>query len=284
MLYTFVNSLMLIATLSLLSVSAWQIKSVVRESESVLSARIIGFLFVTLGIAMAVAIYCLIGLVSSQSAAVFFLALIGSASLCLCSILLRQCIGLIANVARDDQSLMTDSVTGIYNRRYCETRVEEEVARSKRYSAPLTVLAVGLTNFHKFNEVYGFQYGDHLLRIVAKEIGDCLRDTDIVTRYDNDRYVLILTDTPESNIRPVINRLRYTVNSLIDELMDVSDTGSLVNVKFGDSPCSASTRSGRELIDTALAQLQSQKTLLNKEDTSVVLPINPPSKVISAAA
>lgn len=160
-----------------------------------------------------------------------------------------------------------DPLTGIYNRYYIECRLDTEVARYKRYSTPLVVLVVNVSNFNHYNTVYGFQGGDRLLCSMALVMQSVIRDTDVVARYDADRFVIVLTDTPESSVSTIVDRLHGRLNDHISKNLDITDAYAMPNVKFGKAWCDISTRTGAELIEFALDQIQAEKTLLNKQDT-----------------
>lgn len=168
----------------------------------------------------------------------------------------------------NDNVTVNDSLTGLYNRHYLNNRIETEMARSKRHSAPLSVVVMNLSNFHSYNTVYGFQAGDSLLAKIADVITLTLRETDVVARYEADRFVMLLTDTPEHCTEIVINRLQKSVMHLLNSID--TNTGITLNVNFGEAWCELNTRSGAQLIDIALDQIQEEKCLLNKQDRATL--------------
>ena len=73
-----------------------------------------------------------------------------------------------------------DGLTNIFNRRYLEQRLAEEVAYSKRYGKPLSVVLLDIDFFKRLNDTYGHQAGDHVLRKVSFTLSQALREYDVV--------------------------------------------------------------------------------------------------------
>ena len=177
-----------------------------------------------------------------------------------------------------------DPLTGAYSRYYIEARLESEIARSRRYSSPLTVLAVNISNIHTVNQVYGFQIGDSIICRVAQGLVTSLRESDVVARYDADRFIIVLAGTPEWNVSSVINRLQRELDALIDSDAFTIETSFNVNVNFGEACCTLSTRRGTDLIEAALNTVQSRKLSLKEQDTISTLPKTVTQKTIGEVA
>ena len=77
---------------------------------------------------------------------------------------------------------ITDDLTGLYNARYFYRRLEEEIARSRRYGRPLSLLFIDLDDFKRFNDTYGHLAGDRVLRKVARALSESLRVNDSAYR------------------------------------------------------------------------------------------------------
>ena len=177
-----------------------------------------------------------------------------------------------------------DPLTGAYSRYYIEARLESEIARSRRYSSPLTVLAVNISNIHTVNQVYGFQIGDSIICRVAQGLVTSLRESDVVARYDADRFIIVLAGTPEWNVSSVINRLQRELDALIDSDAFTIETSFNDNVNFGEACCTLSTRRGTDLIEAALNTVQSRKLSLKEQDTISTLPKTVTQKTIGEVA
>ena len=102
----------------------------------------------------------------------------------------------IARLYEEEQKSSTiDHLTGLYNRRELERRIDEEVGRATRYGHALQVMLIDLDNFKKVNDTCGHAKGDEVLKKVANAIKQVTRRHDILSRYGlGDEFVLILPE------------------------------------------------------------------------------------------
>ena len=92
----------------------------------------------------------------------------------------------------------TDSLTGLMNRRAFDVALESEVARARRDGTPLSLLMIDVDRFKEYNDVYGHQAGDEILRRVATCLDDnTRRPADIAARYGGEEFAAVLPDTDE---------------------------------------------------------------------------------------
>jgi diguanylate cyclase (GGDEF)-like protein len=101
-----------------------------------------------------------------------------------------------------------DSLTGLFNHRYLHERLDYELLRAKRANQPLAIALFDLNNFKMFNDNFGHQAGDEVLRVVATTLGLCLRGTDIAGRYGGDEFLVILPQADEPGARMLLNRVK----------------------------------------------------------------------------
>ena len=111
------------------------------------------------------------------------------------------------------RQVVTDHLTRLYNRRYFMNRAREEVQRSLRHQAPLSVLMVDIDFFKTFNDTYGHPTGDRVLQTVARAMKDALRTTDICARHGGEEFSVLLPNTPGENAVYVAERVRRTVSA-----------------------------------------------------------------------
>lgn len=106
-----------------------------------------------------------------------------------------------------------DGLTNVYNRRYLEQRLSEEVAYSKRYGKPLTVGLLDIDFFKRLNDTYGHQAGDHVLKKVSALLSQALREYDVVARYGGEEFAVILPSTPKMKGASIAERLRASIET-----------------------------------------------------------------------
>jgi diguanylate cyclase (GGDEF)-like protein len=88
-----------------------------------------------------------------------------------------------------------DPLTGLANRRLFEDRLEQAIAKSRRYGMRFGLLTLDLDNFKDINDTYGHEAGDRVLREAADRIRDCCkRDLDTISRHGGDEFCIIITD------------------------------------------------------------------------------------------
>jgi diguanylate cyclase (GGDEF)-like protein len=90
---------------------------------------------------------------------------------------------------------LTDPLTGLYNRRYFDLFLKNEVQRCKRFSRTMTVLLLDLDYLKTYNDIYGHPEGDHALRQIAGCLLDRRRTADVVARLGGDEFAIILPET-----------------------------------------------------------------------------------------
>lgn len=101
---------------------------------------------------------------------------------------------------------ITDSLTNLYNRRHFHTALMEEIARCVRYGSHLSLAIFDLDHFKPFNDTYGHQEGDNILRFVAECIESVFRTTDNAFRLGGDEFGVLLVETDLEEAGLVINR------------------------------------------------------------------------------
>jgi diguanylate cyclase (GGDEF)-like protein len=105
-----------------------------------------------------------------------------------------------------------DSLTGLFNHRYLHGRLEQELLRSERTAQPLAVVLFDLDNFKAFNDNYGHQAGDEVLRYMSTILHSSLRATDIAGRYGGDEFLVILPQSDEHGAQLLLDRMRRKID------------------------------------------------------------------------
>lgn len=151
------------------------------------------------------------------------------------SILAAKTASYVRRVEFLEQENITDSLTGLYNRRYLDQRVREETGKAERYRLPLSILMIDIDHFKSINDTYGHLVGDIVLSGVAKVVTGIARNTDIVARYGGEE---ILVMAPNSSVAPAAafaERIRASVEStsLIPPEVCGNDKARPVTVSIG---------------------------------------------------
>lgn len=108
----------------------------------------------------------------------------------------------------------TDDLTGLHNRKYLQERLEEEISRSRRYGTKLSCILFDLDFFKVVNDMYGYEWGDILLKNIANKLLAMARKEDIVTRYGDEEFLLVLPNTSEENAFLFGERFRREVEKM----------------------------------------------------------------------
>ncbi len=112
------------------------------------------------------------------------------------------------------EQALRDRLTGLYNRRYLDDVLPREIVRAQREAQPLTVVMIDLDHFKRFNDEYGHQAGDHVLREIAAMLRAELRSSDILCRYGGEELTVLMPDTPLAGARARLDELRQRVAAL----------------------------------------------------------------------
>ncbi len=89
-----------------------------------------------------------------------------------------------------------DGLTGLYNKRYLQERMEQEFAWALRNGRPLSILVVDLDFFKRVNDQHGHPAGDEVLRVAAGRMQEGLRREDVLARFGGEEFVILMRETP----------------------------------------------------------------------------------------
>lgn len=104
-----------------------------------------------------------------------------------------------------------DELTGLFNYRYFQNHMEEEIKRAQRYEKPVSLILLDLDNFKTYNDSCGHLVGNEILKGVTDPLRACVRDVDIVARYGGDEFCIILPQTGKSEAIEVAERIRTSI-------------------------------------------------------------------------
>jgi two-component system, cell cycle response regulator len=153
------------------------------------------------------------------------------------------------------EAAFTDHLSGLPNRRRLERQLEQEISRTQRYGHPFSLLILDIDNFKKVNDTFGHEYGDEVIRVLAKALQEGIRGIDLAARIGGEEFAIILTETPLEKAIEVAERLRIAIRGV-----QIPTVGSItVSLGVAEAPTCALT--ARELLACADAALYSAKDL-----------------------
>jgi len=106
-----------------------------------------------------------------------------------------------------------DEVTGLYNRRFFTMRLDEELARYRRFNHPASVVLLDLDGFKAVNDDLGHVVGDETLRDIAQILMKHSRGINVVSRYGGDEFAILLVETSKAGARLYADRIRQVIGS-----------------------------------------------------------------------
>ena len=106
-----------------------------------------------------------------------------------------------------------DEVTGLYNRRFFTMRLDEELARYRRFNHPASVVLLDLDGFKAVNDDLGHAVGDETLRDIAQILQKHSRGINVVSRYGGDEFAILLVETSKAGARLYAERIRQIVST-----------------------------------------------------------------------
>ena len=114
-------------------------------------------------------------------------------------------------VERVKQLAYLDGLTGIFNRRFFELRIMEEIERARRYGTGMAVIMADIDQFKRLNDEFGHVLGDEVLRQVSSLFHQQLRKIDVVCRYGGEEFGILLTQTNAHHAMNIAEKLRKMV-------------------------------------------------------------------------
>lgn len=148
------------------------------------------------------------------------------------------------------RQVVTDHLTHLYNRRFFMNRAEEEIERSLRHKAPLSILMVDIDHFKQFNDTYGHTTGDRVLQTVARALQAALRTSDVCARYGGEEFSVLLPATPGENAYYVAERVRRTLQSTRYTGLGLPADAS-ITISIGAATCPRDATTLEDLIQLA---------------------------------
>ncbi|MCL2589615.1 MAG: diguanylate cyclase [Betaproteobacteria bacterium] len=167
------------------------------------------------------------------------------------------------------EAALTDSLTGLPNRRYAIERMQQEWAASDRSARSLACMVVDLDSFKQINDVYGHDVGDMALRLASETMRRMLRGQDVICRTGGDEFLVICPETSQEEAIACGDRLRKEIENLT---VTNEDKVLRLSISVGVAVRDETMASGSDLIKkadcaTLCAKRQGRNQVVSKLDT-----------------
>jgi diguanylate cyclase len=130
---------------------------------------------------------------------------------------LKQSTAIMEDLKRDlefvRREAITDGLTGLSNRKSFDAEIQRFVAEAKAENKIFTLIMVDIDHFKQFNDKFGHQVGDQVLKLVARTLKDGLKGRDFAARYGGEEFAILLPETPKDGGVAVGNSLRKSLAS-----------------------------------------------------------------------
>lgn len=151
----------------------------------------------------------------------------------------------------------TDGLTELYNHRYFQEQLQNFSSHASRYNMPLSLIIIDIDNFKKFNDTFGHQSGDAVLKQVAFVLKRSVRMSDIVCRYGGEEMSIILPSTTYTEAVNLANKLCRMVAEKRYRLNNGKESN--VTISLGVSAFGSDGETPSELIEAADKRLYHAK-------------------------
>ncbi|SHI50268.1 response regulator receiver modulated diguanylate cyclase [Malonomonas rubra DSM 5091] len=165
----------------------------------------------------------------------------------------------------DAQELMyTDDLTGLYNHRYMQVALEQEIRRSQRYGLQFSLLFLDLDHFKDINDQYGHLAGSAALQEVGQLLRGCVRDVDTLFRFGGDEFAAMLVETDGRTANIVAERIRKTIEEHVFLATQELDSRLTVTAGYATFPTDAVEKDALlDLADRAMYAGKDQRNVVH---------------------
>ncbi len=115
---------------------------------------------------------------------------------------------------RFERAASTDALTGIANRLKFNTILEQQIAFSKRYKEPFSLIMFDIDDFKRVNDTYGHQAGDEVLVVIAQSVSEMIRKSDTLARWGGEEFAIIVPQTKEKEAAKLADKIRKKIEKI----------------------------------------------------------------------
>ncbi len=155
-----------------------------------------------------------------------------------------------------ERKLHQDSLTGAYNRRAYNRRIEDEMERFLRYGTIFSLLFIDADHFKNINDTYGHAIGDKCLQEIIKRASKLIRRSDMLARYGGEEFVLVMPETNAADAKKVAEKIRETIEKI--EFIYKNDSVK-VTVSIGVTQVRENDAVSQDVLDRADAAVYQAK-------------------------
>jgi diguanylate cyclase (GGDEF)-like protein len=145
---------------------------------------------------------------------------------------------------------ITDSLTGIFNRRHFNDRLVDEIQRSMRHNLTFALAVADIDNFKAFNDAEGHLAGDSVLKAISNILQESLRSIDVLARFGGEEFALILPQTEKEEAYQIAERIRHNIKKYCPKFWKIYPEES-ITVSIGISVFPQDGKDARDLIKNA---------------------------------
>ncbi|SLN43906.1 PleD family two-component system response regulator [Oceanibacterium hippocampi] len=160
-----------------------------------------------------------------------------------------------SNYQRSMAMAVTDSLTGLFNRRYLNNHLENLLSHREDEGKPLSMLILDIDHFKRINDTHGHGVGDEVLKQFAQRMGLNLRGVDLAARIGGEEFVVVMPSTDLALAEGIAERLRravgdepFKVNGT-DQPLEVTCSIGVITARSGESPKEALARADAALYE-----------------------------------
>ena len=149
-------------------------------------------------------------------------------------------------VNREQQLILAnqrDDLTGLFRRSELDVRIEEMVENYQKTGAPFAIAMIDIDHFKNFNDDYGHQAGDEVLKVISRTVQKCCRSADVVARYGGEELLVLFPLLSPKEAAVVSNRLRKTIANITFQMVNANGeeclTQTSVSIGIAGAPLHA---------------------------------------------